>query len=66
LFVAYTDCFIGWSEFEDKDLALTALTLADMQGEGLTDGEQFMIDGVLAADQDGMTLEWVNAVRAVV
>jgi hypothetical protein len=58
--------FVGWSEFKDGDLALAALTLADMQGEGLADGERLMIDGVLAADRDGMTLEWVNAVRAVV
>jgi hypothetical protein len=57
---------IGWSEFEDGDLALAALTLADMQGDRFADGEWLMIDGVLAADRDGMTLEWVNAVRAVV
>jgi hypothetical protein len=43
-----------------------ALTLADMQGDGSTDRELLMIDGVVAADQDGMTLEWVNAVRVVV
>jgi hypothetical protein len=58
--------FIGWSEFDNGDLALVALTMVDMQGEGFADGEQLMIDGVLAADQDGMTLEWVNAVQAVV
>jgi hypothetical protein len=43
-----------------------ALTLADMQGDRFADGERLMIDGVLAADQDGMTLEWVNAVQVVV
>jgi hypothetical protein len=37
-----------------------------MQGEGLADGERLMIDRVLAADRDRMTLEWVNAVQAVV
>jgi hypothetical protein len=40
--------------------------MADMQGEGFADGERLIIDGVLAADRDGMTLEWVNVVRAVV
>jgi hypothetical protein len=40
--------------------------MADMQGEGFADGEWLMIDGVLAADRDEMTLEWVNAVWAVV
>jgi hypothetical protein len=62
----YSLFFIGWSEFDDGDLALAALMLADMQGEGLADGEQLMIDRVLAADRDGMTLEWVNVVRVVV
>jgi hypothetical protein len=40
--------------------------MADMQGDGFADGEQLMIDRVLAADRNGMTLEWVNVVRAVV
>jgi hypothetical protein len=57
---------IGWSEFEDGDLALVALTMADLQGDGFADGEWLIIDGVLAADWDRMTLEWVNAVQAVV
>jgi hypothetical protein len=47
-------------------LALVALMLADMQGNGSADWEWLMIDGVVAADRDGMTLEWVNVVRAVV
>jgi hypothetical protein len=58
--------FIGWSEFEDRDLALAALTMADMQGDGFADGERLVIDMVVAADRDGMTLEWVNAVQVVV
>jgi hypothetical protein len=58
--------FIGWSEFENGDLALAALTMVDLQGDGFADGEQLIIDRVLAADWDGMTLEWVNAVWAVV
>jgi hypothetical protein len=40
--------------------------MADMQGDRFADWEQLLIDGVLAADRDGMTLEWVNAVWAVV
>jgi hypothetical protein len=58
--------FIGWSEFEDGDLALAALMMADMQGDGFADGPQLVIDGVVAADRDRMTLEWVNAVWVVV
>jgi hypothetical protein len=40
--------------------------MADMQGDRFADGERLIIDGVLAAEQDRMTLEWVNAVQAVV
>jgi hypothetical protein len=40
--------------------------MVDMQGDRFADGEWLMINGVLAADQDGMTLEWVNAVWVVV
>jgi hypothetical protein len=47
-------------------LALAALTLVDMQGGRFADGEQLIIDGILAANRDGMTLEWVNVVQAVV
>jgi hypothetical protein len=60
------DIPIGWSEFDDADVALAALTMADMQGEGEMDGERLMIEGFVAADRGGMTAEWVNAVRAVV
>jgi hypothetical protein len=42
------------------------LTMVDMQGDRFADGERLIIDRVLAMDQDGMTLEWVNVVWAVV
>jgi hypothetical protein len=37
-----------------------------MPGYRFADGEWLIIDRVLAADWDGMTLEWVNTVWAVV
>jgi hypothetical protein len=49
----------------DQELAVSALLLSELVGQADLNGEEFWIDGILAADRRGMTEEWVRAVRAV-
>jgi hypothetical protein len=58
--------FSGWSNVSDNTLMMVALALADVQGTGSMEGDNLMIDGVVVADRDGMTLAWVKAVWVVV
>jgi hypothetical protein len=49
----------------DQELAVSAMLLSELVGQADLNGEEFWIDGILAADRQGMTEEWVRAVRAV-
>jgi hypothetical protein len=56
----------GWDDISQADLALAALTMADTQEDGVLDGDNLVIGGVVAADKEGMTLEWVQYMWQVV